>query len=154
MAYQFTLNLAGIQGESEMEDHEQEIDLDEVVQEYEAPSELDKITLLDQSALRPAVNCKGLTVFHKYDKSTPNLLTFLTEGKLIDKGALHCYGSDNRVFLTVNLKQLIVRKVRTLFTKDRAGVEVNFSYTEINHNYTPEGAKESIFSFKKEIPFT
>ncbi len=154
MAYHYTLRLSGIQGESEMEKHENEIDLDEVIQDYEAPSELDKISLLDRSEIKPAVNCRGITVFQKYDKSTPNLLDFLTSGKLIDKGAIHCYGSDNRIFLTIALKQLIVRQLRTRFDQDKAGVEVNFSYTEINHSYTPQGKKEAIFNYKKEIPFT
>ena len=153
MAYHYTLRLSGVQGESEMDKHEREIDIEEVAQNYEAPSELDKITLLDRSDIRPAVNCEGLTILTKYDESTPNLLAFLTEGKQIDTGAVYCFGSDNQVFLTIDLKQLIVRKVKAKLNQDKVNIEVNFSYAEISHTYTPQGAKKSLFNYKKEIPF-
>ena len=153
MAYHYTLSLSGIRGESVHEKHEGEIDVDQVIQDYEAPSELDKITLLDRSNIKPAVNCEGLTVVSKYDESTPNLLGFLTEGKQIDEGKISCFSADNQVFLTIDIKQLIVRKVRTHLNQEKAGVEVNFSYAEINHTYTPEGAKKALFNYKKEIPF-
>lgn len=153
MAYQYTLKLTGIQGESEVEKHEGEIDVDQVFQDYEAPSELDKITLLDRSDIRPAVICGGLTVVSKYDESTPNLLAYLTEGKLIDEGKVSCFGSDNQVFLTIDLKKLIVRGVKAKLDQAKAGIEVNFTYAEINHTYTPEGAKKALFNYKKEIPF-
>lgn len=153
MAYHYTLRLVGIKGESEVEQHQGEIDVDEVLQGYEAPSELDKITLLDRSNIKPAVQCEGLTVVSKYEESTPNLLLFLTEGKQIDEGSVYCFGSDNQVFLTIDMKQLIVRKVKTQLEKERAKVEINFSYAEIDHTYTPEGAKKALFNYKKEIPF-
>jgi type VI protein secretion system component Hcp len=153
MAYHYTLRLSGIRGESVIAEHEGEIDIDQIIQDYEAPGELDKITLLDRSDIRPAVTCEGLTVVTKYEESTPNLLAFLTEGKQIDAAVVSCYGADNQVFLTIDLKQLIVRKAKVRLDQSRAGAEINFSYAEISHTYTPEGAKKALFNYRKEIAF-
>ena len=153
MGYLYVMNLSGIQGESAFENHDNEIEVNELIQEYEAPSELDKISLLDKSNIRPAVTCHGITIKKTYDKSTPNLLSFLTEGKQIDAGTIYCINPEKVAFLNIELKQLIVRKIRTYFDANDAGVEINFSYSEISHTYTPDGAKKALFDYKKEIPF-
>ena len=153
MAFQYTLNLTGIQGESEINEHKKEINIDEVIQEYEAPSEMDKITLLDKTEIRPAVNCHGITITKSYDKSTPNILSSLTEGAVIEEGLISCFGSNSEVFLTIAVKRLIVRKVRLAFNKESVSVLINFSYEEIDHSYIPDGAKKAIFSYRRDIPW-
>lgn len=154
MAYIYTLKLSGIEGESEVENHIAEIDVDEVLQDYEAPGELDRLTAVDQTEIRPAVVCRGLTILKKYEKSTPGLLQYLTEGKQIDNGVVTCFGSDNREFLTITMRDLLVRRINLVFDSDRIRVEVNFSYLEINHTYTPDGAKQGLFTYRKSIPFS
>ncbi len=152
MAYLYTLQLTGIEGESEISEHEKEINIDEIIQEYEAPSEMDKITLLDKTDIRPAVNCHGITITKTYDKSTPNILSSLTEGSVIEEGLISCFGSSSEVFLTIGMKRLIVRKVKLSFSKENASVLINFSYEEIDHNYVPDGAKKAIFNYRRDIP--
>lgn len=154
MSLFYVMNLSGIQGESAFEHHENQIEFSELIQEYEAPSELDKITLLDKSDIRPAIVCHGITIKKTYDKSTPNLLSFLTAGKQIDKGTIYCINPEKTAFLTIDLEQIVVRKMKIHFNADETYVEMNLSYAEINHTYTPDGAKKALFSYRKEIPFS
>ncbi len=149
MTHFYSLNLTGIQGENTINNHEGEISIDRVMQEYEAPSEMDNITLLQQNDIRPAVECSGVTLVKKYDRSVPNFLVSLTEGQEIDEGIISCLTDDGEVFLSIHLKQVVVRKVRFSFEEDYTKVIVNLTYSQIEHTYTPDGSKKSIFQYKR-----
>ncbi len=152
MTHFYSLNLTGIQGENTINNHEGEITIDQVIQDYEAPSEMDKVSLMDKNDIRPAVNCGGVTLIKKYDRSVPNILASLTEGQEIDEGIISCLTDDGEVFLSINLKRVVVRRLQFAFDENSTRVEINLSYSEIGHTYTPDGSKKSIFNYRRIYP--
>ena len=144
--YIYTLKLSDIKGESALKDHEDEIVVDKVIQQYEIPEELD--VFADGAERRPAVLCEGITVVKKYEKSTPPLLTALTEGTQISEGVISCIALTHKLFLTIKLVNAVVRQADLYFEPEGSLVEVNFSYEEITHTYSPEGAGKTIFTYK------
>lgn len=151
MTFLYTLKLTGIQGESEIENHQDEINVDQIVQEYHAPNEMDAISNISVADIQPAIICQGVTVIKKYDKSIPNLLTSLIKGEEIEKGSISCFGENNQVFLTIDLKRIVIRRTKITLEQDFTKIEVNFTYGEISHSFTPDGTRKAIFNYQKVL---
>ena len=149
MAYTYLLKMTGISGESEIEQHENEIEIDEFNEVFRNTDPLDELEKAELEKVRPYVHCSGLTIKKRFDHSIPNMLSCLTEGKRIKEATITCSGAENAQFLAVELSDVTVDEVRLDFKKEHSEITVNFSYNIIEYAALSGTETKSQFRFKK-----
>jgi len=144
MAVDYFLTLDGIQGESEDNDHKNDI---QILSWSWGGSQTSSVAGTGGSGAGK-VSLSDFSIMAYFDKSTPKFFKSICAGTHIKTGTMNAIkaGSDGKPYLKVDFKELFVTSLQISGSSEVPSVSISFSYNEIKIDYSTQNEQGNVTS--------
>jgi type VI secretion system secreted protein Hcp len=144
MAVDYFLKLDGIQGESQVADHKDEI---QILSWSWGATQVSSVAGTGGSGAGKA-DLSDFSIMAYFDKSTPKFFKSICAGTHIKTGTMSAIkaGADGKPYLKVDFKELFVHSLQISGSSEIPSVSISFSYNEIKIDYSTQNEQGNLAS--------
>jgi len=144
MAVDYFLKLDGIQGESAVDGHKDEI---QILSFSWGASNVSSVAGTGGSGAGK-VDLSDLSAMVFFDKSTPKFFKNICAGTHIKTGTLTAIksGANNKPYLKVDFKELFITSLQISASSEVPTVSISFTYNEIKMDYSTQNEQGNLTS--------
>lgn len=144
MAVDYFLNLDGIQGESQDDQHKNEI---QIMSWSWGAAQTSSVSGTGGSGAGKA-DLSDFSIMTYFDKATPKFFKSIVAGTHIAKGTMSAIksGANGKPYLKVDFKELFVSSMQISGSSEVPTVSLSFTYNEIKIDYSTQDEKGNLAS--------
>jgi type VI secretion system secreted protein Hcp len=144
MAVDYFLKLDGVQGESQDDNHKNEI---QIMSWSWGASQVSSVAGTGGSGAGKA-DLSDFSVMCFFDKSTPKFFKSICSGTHIPTGTMSAIksGADGKPYLKVDFKEMFVSSLQISGSSEIPTVSLSFTYNEIKIDYSSQDEKGNLTS--------
>jgi len=144
MAVDYFLKLDGIQGESQVTDHKDEI---QIMSWSWGASQVSSVSGTGGSGAGKA-DLSDFSIMTYFDKATPKFFKAICAGTHIKSGTVSAIksGAEGKPYLKVDFKELFVRSLQISGSSEVPSVSIAFTYNEIKIDYSTQNEQGNLAS--------